>query len=74
MPIINHVSRELGARRLNIQEASKQTGLSYGTVFDLYHGKVKRVDITTLEALCRTFGVQVGDLLEYVPDSESQTH
>lgn len=30
--------------------------------------EIRRVDVETLEKLCRTLGVQPGDLLEYVPE------
>lgn len=30
--------------------------------------EVRRIDVETLEKLCRTLGVQPGDLLEYVPE------
>ena len=67
--IRNHLSRVMGERRLKIQDVADRSGLAYTTVFALYHDKVRRVDLATLDALCRALGVQVGDLLEYVPDT-----
>jgi DNA-binding Xre family transcriptional regulator len=37
-------------------------------VFALYHDKARRVDLATLNALCRTLEAGVGDLFEYVPE------
>jgi putative transcriptional regulator len=68
MAIQNRISRVMGERRLNIQELSRRSGLSYTTVWSLYHGTAQRIDLTTLDKLCRALDVQVGDLLEYVPD------
>jgi putative transcriptional regulator len=58
----------MGERRLKIADVARQSGLSYQTVFDLYHGKAQRIDLATLDKLCRVLGVPVGELFEYVPD------
>ena len=66
--IVNHVSRIMGERRLSIAEAARQAGLAYTVVFGLYHGDVKRVDLDTLDALCRALNVNsLSDLIEYIP-------
>jgi putative transcriptional regulator len=71
MTIRNRVSRAMGERRLKIADVARLSGLSYQTVWDLYHGKAQRIDLTTLDKLCRALGVQVGELFEYVPDEQS---
>ena len=68
MAIRNRISRAMGERRLKIADLARLSGLSYQTVFDLYHGKARRIDLATLDKLCRALGVQVGELFEYVPD------
>jgi putative transcriptional regulator len=68
MAIRNRVSRAMGERRLKIVDVARLSGLSYQTVWDLYHGKAQRIDLGTLDKLCRALGVQVGDLFEYVTD------
>jgi len=67
--IRNHLSRVMGERRLKIQDVADRSGLAYTTVFALYHDKARRIDLATLDALCRALGVQVSDLFEYVPDT-----
>jgi putative transcriptional regulator len=66
--IRNHLSRLMGERRLNIQEVATRSGLAYTTVFALYHDRARRIDLSTLNALCRALDAQVSDLFEYVPD------
>jgi putative transcriptional regulator len=66
--IRNHLSRVMGEQRLKIQDVASRSGLAFTTVFDLYHGRAKRLDLETLNALCRVLGVQPGDLFSYVPD------
>ena len=44
-------------------------GISRGrSIYELYRGTVKRVDLTTLEKLCKHFDVSVGEILEYEAD------
>jgi len=60
----------MGERRLKIAEVARLSGLSYQTVFDLHHGKAQRIDLVTLDKMCRALEVDVGELFEYVPDDE----
>lgn len=67
--IINLLSREMGARRLTIRQVANASGLAYSTVLDLYHDRAKRLDLATLDALCKAVDVSsVCDLFEYRPD------
>jgi putative transcriptional regulator len=63
--IENRLSRILGERRMSIAELERQTGVPYTSLFELYHGRAKRVDIKTLDRICKALGVSVGDILEY---------
>jgi putative transcriptional regulator len=71
VPIHNHLSREMGARRLSIKEVAERAGLAYGTVFGLYHDQAKRVEFATLDKLCRALSCAVSDLLEYTPEESA---
>ncbi len=70
--IDNRLSVLLGERRMNVRELSKATGLDYGGLLSMYHGKTKRYDAHVLVGLCRYFGIGIGDLLVYVP-AEAET-
>ncbi|AGK99660.1 helix-turn-helix domain-containing protein [Desulfoscipio gibsoniae] len=65
-----HLSKILGAKRINMTEIAQQTGLSRNTVFLLYHEKTERMDFSTLNKLCAALNCQPGDLLEHIPDKE----
>ena len=67
--IVNHISREAGARRLNIRDLARRAGVSYSAMHPLYHDRVKRIDLETLNRLCRALGCGVGDLFEYRPEA-----
>jgi len=63
--IENRLSRILGGRRMSIAELERQTGVPYTSLFELYHGRAKRVDLKTLDRICKALNVSVGDILEY---------
>ena len=64
-----HLSKLMGIHKETIQSVHTKTGLSRATVSNLYHEKIKRIDLDTIENLCKFFDCQVGDLLEYIPDN-----
>jgi putative transcriptional regulator len=53
--------------RLGISQTELQlrTGLAYSTVNDLYHGRVRRIELATLNVLCEALSCDVADLLAY---------
>lgn len=55
-------------RDLSIRTIARETGLSQGAIIRLKNERFERVYLSTLETLCRYFGVKsLCDLLEYVP-------
>lgn len=67
--IENRLSTLLGARRKSIADLARESGLAYRTCYELWAGRSRRVDFATLDALCRTLGVTVCDILDYQPDA-----
>ena len=55
----------MGEKRYNIQDVYERTGLSRGTISNLYHDKMQRIDYETLSKLCELFDCSVGDILEF---------
>lgn len=53
-----------------ISDVASATGLSRQTLYNLANNTTTRYDASVLDALCRVFKVQVGDLLVYLPDEE----
>jgi putative transcriptional regulator len=70
--IENRLSRLLGERRMSIAELERRTGIPYTSLFELYHGRAKRVDLKTLDRICKALGVTPGDILEYVPEPDGE--
>ena len=63
-----HLSTLMGRDKLRISDVSRLTGLNRSTVSALYKETATRLDLAAIEALCKIFNCQVGDLFEYVPD------
>jgi putative transcriptional regulator len=60
-------------RKLTYEEMEQATGLAPGTLARfLKHDPLERFDGKVISALCRYFGCGIGDLLEYVPDGDTQ--
>lgn len=68
-----HLSRLMGERKLKVSDVARDTGLHRNTVALLYRETATRVDLPAVEALCRYFGIQVGDLFEVVDDAAEGT-
>ena len=63
------VAEQLKRRGWTAYQLAKEAGLSIPVAYRLAdpEGGFRRLDVETLDALCRTLGVQPGELLEWVP-------
>lgn len=66
-----HLSRLMGERKLKISDVARETGLHRNTITLLYQETATRVDLEAIDALCRYFEAQVGELFEYVPKASN---
>lgn len=64
-----HLSRLMGERKLKLADVARLTGLHRNTVTLLYNETAARVDLETMEKLCRLFECKVEDLFEYQPNN-----
>ena len=63
--IIVNLDVEMAKRKISLSELAERVGLTLANLSILKTGKAKAVRFTTLEAICRVFGCQPGDILEY---------
>ncbi len=61
-----HLSTLMGRDKLRVAEVARRTGLNRSTVTALYNETATRVELPAIEALCRLFRCEVGDLFELV--------
>ena len=64
-----HLSRFMGERKMKIVDVARETGLHRNTVTLLYDETATRLELDTIDRLCRLLGCQVGELFEYLPDN-----
>jgi putative transcriptional regulator len=56
----------MGEKKLKISDLARETGLHRNTITLLYQENATRVDIETMDVLCRYFCVSIGELFEFV--------
>lgn len=61
-----HLGRMMGERKLKISDVARKTGLNRSTITSLYQETATRVDVDTIEKLCKLFDCKVGEIFEYV--------
>lgn len=63
-----HLSRLMGEKKMKIIDVARDAGLHRNTVTLLYNETANRVDLETVDRLCKLFQCKVGDLFEFFPD------
>lgn len=63
-----HLSRLMGERKMKVIDVARETGLHRNTITLLYRETAERVELDTMERLCKLFACGVGDLFEYIPE------
>ncbi len=70
--IENRLSEILGRKRMNVSELARGAGISRSAAHKLYHDTGASFDRDVLAKVCGFLGVQVGDVLRYIPDDGRQ--
>lgn len=65
-----HLSVLMGQKKMKISDVAEATGLNRSTITALYKENATRIDLNTIEALCRLFECKVGELLELSIDGK----
>jgi putative transcriptional regulator len=60
----------LKERGLNASNLMREAKLAYATAYKLSKGRSKGISFDVLNSLCQVFDVEVGEILEYIPDNE----
>ena len=72
MSIVINIDVMLARRKMSSGELAEKVGITPANLSILKCGKAKAIRITTMEAICRALDCQPGDILEYVPDENSE--
>lgn len=62
----------MGREKMTRKRLSELTGIRPNTIGDLYREDVKKVDLHTLDQICSVFNCSVSDVLEYIPDPNTE--
>ena len=73
MSIIINIDVMLARRKMSSGELAEKVGITPANLSILKCGKAKAIRISTMEAICRALDCQPGDILEYIPEEESQS-
>ena len=73
MAIVVRLDVMLAKRRVRSNVLARAIGITEANLSLLKSGKVKGLRFSTLEAICKVLDCQPGDLLEYEPDSGSES-
>lgn len=52
------------------KKLAEMVGIHQTNIGKIVDGNVKRIDVETLEGLCRALECQPSDLIEYIPDEQ----
>ena len=63
-----HLSRLMGERRLKVVDVARELGVHRNSITLLYNDTANRVELSTINALCKFFDCEVGELFEFVDD------
>jgi putative transcriptional regulator len=55
-------------RNIPLQEVAEHTGISRQALYKWENNSINRFEMRVINSLCRYFGVQIGDLFEYIED------
>lgn len=61
--VSNRFSEILGAKRINISDVSRETGISRTTLTNLYYGKGTAISFAVLSRLCDFLDCDIKDIL-----------
>ncbi len=74
MPIRSQLHMLMAERKMSMVDLARDAGIARSTVWGIYHDKVTRLDYATLEAICRYFRCQPGDVLVYTEETDAPAH
>lgn len=71
MAIVINLDVMMAKRKKGLTELAGEVDITLANLSILKNNKAKAVRLTTLEAICKALNCQPGDILEYVPEPES---
>lgn len=73
MAIVVNLDVMMAKRKMSLGELSQKVDVTMANLSILKNNKAKAVRFSTLEAICEALDCQPGDILEFVPDSDTES-
>ena len=67
-----HLDRMLLKRGMTLTELADRVGITIVNLSVLKSNRARAVRFSTLDALCTELGCQPGDILEFIPEDDTQ--
>lgn len=58
--------------KMKVPELHKKCGVNKNTLYGIYNGDIKRIDVSVINRICAALNCQPGELLEYIPDQQHE--
>ena len=71
MSIRINIDIEMARKKISLTVLSKRVGISMTNLSLLKTGKVKGIRFNTLSAICEVLDCQPGDILEFIPNDDT---
>jgi putative transcriptional regulator len=64
----------LAKRKMRSNELADRIGMTTANLSILKTGKAKAIRFSTLEAICEVLQCQPADIIEYIPETKTNSH
>ncbi len=71
--IVINLDVVMAKRKIGLTELANKVDITLANLSILKNNKAKAVRLSTLEAICKALDCQPGDILQYIPDDETQS-
>lgn len=62
------VSDMLGKHKMSRRKLSDLTGIRPNTIGAFYNETIQRIDVDSLDKICKVFNCKIEEIIEYIPD------
>jgi putative transcriptional regulator len=70
--ISNRLPQLINQKGISIRQLSRETGITYSTIWAMVHGQRRSVQFEVLDAVCDALAVQPGDIYRRVAAAEAR--
>lgn len=53
---------------MKVPKLQELSGVNKNTLYGIYNGDIKRVDVSVIDRICTALDCQPGDLMTYIPE------